>query len=139
MGVRAGALALAALALLLLARAAAAADPAAFHTQLGLALSAKGLHREALAEFERAFAHDPTNPVLRRNLARAHANLGGHLLTTGAPAEAKAAFRAALEVGREEPSYYVGMARAALRQRETAEAFAALQAASRLAQGRRRS
>jgi len=91
--VRAGALALAALALLLLARAAAAADPAAFHTQLGLALSAKGLHRETLAEFERAFALDLTNPVLRRNLARAHANLGGHLLTTGAPAEAKAAFR----------------------------------------------
>ena len=136
MGVRAGALALAALAFLLLARAAAAADPAAFHTQLGLALSAKGLHRQTLAEFERAFALDPTNPVLRRNLARAHANLGGHLLTTGAPAEAKAAFRAALEVGREEPSYYVGLARAALRQRETAEAFAALGAASRLAQGR---
>ena len=136
MGVRAGALALAALALLLLARAAAAADPAAFHTQLGLALSAKGLHREALAEFERAFALDPTNPVLRRNLARAHANLGGHLLTTGAPAEAKVAFRAALEVGGEEPSYYVGLGTAALQQRETAEAFAALQAASRLAQGR---
>ncbi|MCI0371731.1 MAG: hypothetical protein L0214_10195 [candidate division NC10 bacterium] len=134
MVVRAGTLALTAL--LLLARGAPAVEPAAQHTQLGLSLSAKGLHREALAEFERAFALDPANPVLRRNLARAHANLGAHLLTTGAPAEAKAAFRAALEVGGEEPAYYVGLGAAALQQRETGEAFVALEAASRLAPGR---
>ncbi len=132
---RAGSLALAAL-FLLVARAALAADAVVLHTQLGLTLSAKGLHREALAEFERAFALDPTNPVLRRNLARAHANLGAHLLTTGAPAEVKGAFRAVLEVGEEEPTYSAGLAAAALQQRETGEAFAALQAASRLARGR---
>ncbi|HEU5394464.1 MAG TPA: tetratricopeptide repeat protein, partial [Candidatus Methylomirabilis sp.] len=78
MGVWAGALALTVF--LLVPRAAPAADAATLHTQLGLSLSARGLHREALAEFERAYALDPTNPVLRRNLARAHANLGAHLL-----------------------------------------------------------
>ena len=134
MVVRAGTLALTAL--LLLARGAPAVEPAARHTQFGLSLAAQGLHREALAEFERAFALDPTNSVLRRNLARAHANLGAHLLTTGAPAEAKAEFRAALEVGGEEPTYYVGLGAAALQQRETGEAFMALEAASRLAPGR---
>ncbi len=130
---RAGAFALAAL--LLLAPRVPAADSAAVHTQRGLSLSAGGLHREALAEFERALALDPTNPVLRRNLARAHANLGAHLLKSGAPAEAKAAFRAALEAGGEEPTFYAGLGAAALQQRETAEAFWALDAALRLAPG----
>jgi tetratricopeptide (TPR) repeat protein len=133
--VRAGTLPLVLFLLVFVAWATASADAAALHTQLGLSLAAKGLYREALAEFERAFALDPTNPVLRRNLARAHANLGGHLLTTGAPAEAKAAFRAALEVGGEDAAYYVGVGAAALRQRETGEALAALEAASRLAPG----
>ena len=134
MGVWAGALALTLF--LLVPRAAPAADAATLHTQLGLSLSARGLHREALAEFERANALDPTNPVLRRNLARAHANLGAHLLSAGAPAEAKAAFRAALDVGGEDPTSYVGLGAAALQERENGEAVAALEAAARLAPGR---
>ena len=130
---RAGALAL--VALLLLAPRVPAADSAAVHTQRGIGLSAGGLHREALAEFERALALDPTNPVFRRNLARAHANLGAHLLKSGAPVEAKAAFRAALDAGGEEPTFYAGLGAAALEQRETAEALWALDAALRLAPG----
>lgn len=133
-GVRAAGLAL--VGFLLSAQLAAADDAAGDHTRLGLNLSAEGRYREALAEFERAFALDPTHPVLRRNLAHAYANLGGQLLATGAPGEAKAAFRSALDVGGEDPGFYVGLGAAALRQGDTREAFVALQAAFRLAQGR---
>jgi tetratricopeptide (TPR) repeat protein len=133
-GARAAGLAL--VGFLLAARLASADDAAGVHTRLGLDLSAEGRYREALAEFERAYALDPTHPVLRRNLANAYANLGGHLLATRAFAEAKEAFRTALDVGGEEPSFYTGLGAAALGLGETGEALVALQAASRMAQGR---
>jgi len=52
----------------------------ATHNQRGVELSAKGQHREAIAEFERALSLAPSHPVVRRNLAHAHGNLAALLL-----------------------------------------------------------
>src|SRR5262249_15323972 len=61
------------------------------HNNLGIALQAKGLVDEAIAEYRKAIEIDPKD-------AKAHTNLGGALLAKGRPDAALAEYQNAIEI-----------------------------------------
>ncbi|MFQ5847462.1 MAG: tetratricopeptide repeat protein [Candidatus Methylomirabilales bacterium] len=86
-----------------------AAQEVATHNQRGVALSAEGRHREAIAEFEKALRLAPSEPVVRRNLAHAHGNLGATLLQDRAFQDAVVEYRAAIELLPTESRFHMGL------------------------------
>ena len=101
----------------------------ATHNQRGVELSAKGQHREAIAEFERALSLAPSHPVVRRNLAHAHGNLAALLLREQAFQEAADQYQAAIELSPKEQRFYVGLGVAFLALREMPQAVEAFRQA----------
>jgi tetratricopeptide (TPR) repeat protein len=93
---------------------------AAIYSDLGFVLEREGLTDEAIEQYEKALALDPTS-------ASAHYNLGGALLRRGQSAAAEQHFRAALEQKSSAPAY-AGLGVALYQQGKVDDAIAGLEA-----------
>lgn len=110
------------------------ADPletrnAAAHNQRGVELSAKGRHREAIIQFEKALNLAPSHPLVRRNLAYAHGNLAHELRRERAFQEAVDQYQAAVELLPTESRFHMGLGATFLRLKEMDQAVEALREA----------
>lgn len=105
----------------------------ATHNECGVELSAQGRHREAIAEFEKAWSLDPSHPVVRGNLAHAHGNLASQLLREKAFQEAVRQYQKAIALSYEEFRFHMELGVALLGLREVDQAVGAFREARDLA------
>ena len=106
-----------------------AAQDVATHNQRGVELGAQGRYQEAIAEFEKALRLAPAEPVVRRNLALAHASFGATLLQERAFEPAAAQYQTATALLPEEAEFYMGLGWAFMGLQEADRAVEALRRA----------
>jgi tetratricopeptide (TPR) repeat protein len=109
-----------------------AAQDVASHNRRGVELNAEGRHTEAIAEFEKALRLAPSQPVVRRNLALAHAGFGAVLLQKRAFEAAAVQYEAAIALLPEEAEFHMGLGWAFLGLQEPDRAVEALRRARNL-------
>lgn len=109
-----------------------AAQDVATHNQRGVDLSAQGRHREAITEFQKALRLDPSQEVVRRNLAVAHANHGASLLQKRVFQDAVVEYQAAIDLLPREADFHMGLGLAYLGSRDADRAVEALRRAQEL-------
>ncbi len=101
--------------------------PWAAFNEKGVALFNEGRYQEALDLFKQAFALQPEEGTLRKNVAQAHAQLGWEAIRKNAFTDAEPHFTASIELFDKEATFYFGAAIAFHRQQKEREAFRMLE------------